>query len=285
MRHDGVVKKVRHRGSEVVISSLLIARQPKPGTVCILDENDSAEALAQPSTDEHGTIRGTVLARVADATVDRGDAVLWFDLPPKEGGSSLTVWSERCAGAIQINGEMVGEGVVRTDVAAGHAHVGWAAPEGYGVAADIEVPATGCTFLVGGLTTRGLFDAVPGDAEGPRQPCDVIRSVVTFPTGARAWSVLQDDDDVEPRLVERKNVPACPLDVRHAGAIVRYVVDPAGTVIQSWPMSTNHPVFAAQAAEAVRTWVFEPGRLAGQPVASMGDIELTCQRASGPGVP
>jgi hypothetical protein len=285
MRHDGVVKKVRHRGSEVVISSLLIARQTNPGTVCILDEHDSVEALAQPSTDERGTIRGVVLARVVDATIDRGDAVLWFDLPPDEGGSSLTVWSERCAGAIQVNGEMVGEGVVRTAVDPGRSHVGWAAPEGYGVAADIDVPATGCTLLVGGLTTRGLFDTLPDDAVGSRQPCEVIRSVVTFPTGSRAWSVLQGDRDVEPRLVERKSVPACPLDVRHAEAIVRFVVSPDGNALQSWPISTNHPVFAAQAAEAVRTWVFTPGLLAGQAVASMGDIELTCERASGPGAP
>lgn len=144
---------------------------------------------------------------------------------------------------------------------------------------DLDVTADGCTVLMGGVSTAGSFESEKGTAAVNFGACDVVRSAVRFPSGAVAWSVLGGDHDSEPVALEHQKTPACPLDSRHAHAVIQAVVGADGGVGHAWSIATNHTAYAADATDAVRTWRFQPGRLDGTPVASIFTIELSCGRS------
>jgi RNA polymerase sigma factor (sigma-70 family) len=73
-----------------------------------------------------------------------------------------------------------------------------------------------------------------------------------------------------PLVVSSVTRPVYPADLKAAGvageALIEFVVDTTGAVIEVKPVSSTHPEFEAAAAEALMKWKFVPGQKGGQTV-------------------
>ena len=58
-------------------------------------------------------------------------------------------------------------------------------------------------------------------------------------------------------------------NVESGSAIVEFVVDPSGDVINAYVVSTTHPLFGEAARKAVMQWKFKPGMQGGKPAATL----------------
>ena len=57
--------------------------------------------------------------------------------------------------------------------------------------------------------------------------------------------------------------------VKRGNAVVEFVVDPGGNVIDAYVVSTTHPSFGEAALQALVQWKFIPGIQSGKPTATV----------------
>lgn len=84
---------------------------------------------------------------------------------------------------------------------------------------------------------------------------------------------------LEPARILRQVMPAFPhamlqLGVLDGSADVAFSVDPKGNVDDCLAVAYTAPAFGEAAVNAVRSWRFIPARQGGQPVASIGRIQI-----------
>lgn len=107
----------------------------------------------------------------------------------------------------------------------------------------------------------------------------LIRSVALL---AVALTAVRAADPARPLSFEgvrtkTQQLPVYPFDLVQAGVrdgqvCVAFSVDINGKVDDCLAVAYTHPEFAQAALAAVRRWTFEPGRLAGQPIATASEV-------------
>ena len=102
-----------------------------------------------------------------------------------------------------------------------------------------------------------------------------IVTIVVAATLASCVSQVPPDSMPIPRF---QTQPVYPLDMRTVGhtgtAVVEFIVDQSGTVIEARSVRADSPSFAQAAVDAVKKWKFVPGIRHGVPVNTMMTVPI-----------
>jgi protein TonB len=136
-------------------------------------------------------------------------------------------------------------------------------PPGIFIAKDKEPPAidSGTSLDSSGSSANDVSKIFPGHGGGP-----VVRSAVTGPVPVSTG--------VEAALLLRKTVPVYPAICREAriqGTVTLQATISKGGTIENLRVVSGPPMLQQAAMDAVKTWVYRPYLLDGQPV----EVETT----------